>query len=93
MAFELPPTVLRKLRNAFMSNPLTLTATESDIAKRVEICSACDWVWYRRLKKKPQRCPHCHSRAWDRPYIRALVDAHDATHVDASTSPPHGGKQ
>jgi uncharacterized paraquat-inducible protein A len=80
MAFELPPTVLLKLRNLFRSNPLQLTATESAIAQRIETCSACEYVWYRRLKKRPQRCPKCHSRAWDRPLIAALLEAHIATH-------------
>jgi predicted Zn-ribbon and HTH transcriptional regulator len=93
MAFELPQAVLRKLRNLYKSNPLQLSPTEQRIGERIEICSNCDYCWYRRSKKKPERCPKCHSRAWDRPLIAALVDAHRATHVDAPTSPTHGGKQ
>lgn len=59
------------------------------MAGRIEICTPCDWVWYRRSKKKPQRCPHCHSRAWDRPYIKALLDADKATQPDQPTQPPN----
>lgn len=96
MAFDLPKPVLEKLRNLFNANPLQLSDTEQSIAKRVEICAICHYVWYRRAGKKPRRCAGCHSRLWDRPLISALVEAHKATHpldpekppnVDASTSP------
>jgi predicted Zn-ribbon and HTH transcriptional regulator len=88
MAFELPEAVLRKLLNIFRSNPLQLTETEQNIAKRVEICSACNAVWFRRAKKKPERCPRCHKRAWDRPFIAALEEAHRATHPNEPETPP-----
>ena len=92
MAFEPPTEVLRKLRNLYKSNPLQLSDTEKRIGERIEICSNCDYCWYRRARKKPERCPRCHTRAWDRPLVAALVEAHKATHVDASTSSPHGGR-
>ena len=76
LAFELPDTVLRKLKNLFASNPLQLSETEQRLAARVEVCSACNCVWFRRAKRKPDRCPRCHSRSWDRPLVAALVEAH-----------------
>jgi len=88
LAFDLPKPVLEKLRNLFNANPLQLSDTEQSIAKRVEICAICHYVWYRRAGKKPARCAGCHSRLWDRPLISALVEAHTATHPTTSTTPP-----
>jgi predicted Zn-ribbon and HTH transcriptional regulator len=93
MAFELPQAVLRKLRELYKSNPLQLSDTEKHIGERIEICSACNYCWYRRAKKRPERCPNCHSRAWDRPLVAALVDAHRATHPNEPFTPPKGGAQ
>ena len=93
MAFELAQPVLRKLRELYKSNPLQMSDTEKHIGDRIEICSGCNYCWYRRAKKRPERCPNCHSRAWDRPLIAALVEAHKATHVDAPTPSRPGGKQ
>ena len=86
MAFELPQTVLRKLRELLKANPLQLSDTERRIGDRIEICSACNYCWYRRAKKRPERCPNCHSRAWDRPLIAALVEAHNATHPEHASA-------
>jgi len=93
MAFELPQTVLRKIRELYKANPLQMSSTEQHIGERIEICSTCNWCWYRRAKKKPERCPHCHSRAWDRPLIAALLEAHKVTNVDTPTSPQERTKK
>jgi hypothetical protein len=93
MAFDLPKPVLEKLRNLFNANPLQLSDTEQSIAKRVEICAICHYVWYRRAGKKPVRCAGCHSRLWDRPLISALVEAHTATHPPPDLSPDPNNPQ
>jgi predicted Zn-ribbon and HTH transcriptional regulator len=92
LAYELPDSVLRKLKNLFASNPLQLSETEQRMAGRIEVCSACNRVWFRRAKRKPDRCPQCHSRSWDRPLVAALMEAHKAVQPDPPTHPPKGGK-
>lgn len=87
MSYELPNSVLRKLKNLFASNPLQLSETEQNMARRIEVCSNCDAVWFRRAKRKPARCPKCHSRSWDRPLVAALVEAYKTTTDHPSTNP------
>ena len=33
-------------------------------------CTRCAYEWQGRLTGKPNRCPHCGSPYWDRPYTR-----------------------
>jgi uncharacterized paraquat-inducible protein A len=91
MAYELPTPVLRKLRDLYKANPLQLSATEQHIGQRIEVCSQCNNCWFRRINKKPERCPACHTRAWDRPLIAALLEAHRATHPAEPDQAQKGG--
>jgi predicted Zn-ribbon and HTH transcriptional regulator len=92
LAFELPDSVLRKLKNLSASNPLQLSETEQRLAQRIEVCSACNAVWFRRAKRKPDRCPRCHSRAWDRPLVAALVEAYNGSEKSQHSPAPQAGK-
>lgn len=65
--------ILSKLLTARNTKPESLTATELGIANRIELCTLCTYLWVNRKRKKPQRCPNCHKRAWDRPLINLLL--------------------
>lgn len=63
-----------------------------EIAKRIMHCTQCDYLWVRKRKAIPDRCPKCHKRSWDRPLLSALMLAGNTTpSIPASqyNSQPH----
>ena len=38
-------------------------------------CLRCDYQWYPKSPKEPQRCPNCNSPYWNRPRIKAAPEA------------------
>lgn len=70
--------VLRKLLTLYLTHKEQLTVHEQQIADRICSCTLCDWLWVRRIKRIPTRCPKCHRTAWNRPLleqIRAIDEA------------------
>lgn len=76
--FDLPKDVLKKLVTTRNTAPERLTPSETVIADRIEFCTLCEYLWVRRKKASPPRCPSCHKLGWNRPLINAMLAAHDA---------------
>jgi predicted Zn-ribbon and HTH transcriptional regulator len=73
--FSIPQDVLRQLLSVKNTTPERLSAHETEIASRICHCTLCHWLWIRRKKTVPDRCPNCHARAWDRPLLTAMLSA------------------
>ncbi len=73
--FDLPKPILTKLLNTLSTRPDTLTLHEKALADRICLCAKCEYIWVRRLRKSPRRCPRCHTLSWNRPLINALLAA------------------
>jgi len=97
MAFELPQTVLAQLLSMKNTAPERLSHDETELAARICRCSLCAYLWVRRLTRIPDRCPKCHKRGWDRPFLNALLGASTPTPTDPALSstkiPPKEGSQ
>jgi len=89
MAYEMPQTVLAQLLTMKNTSPERLSHDESELSARICRCSLCAYLWIRRLAAIPDRCPRCHKRGWDRPFLNALLGA--TTHTP-SDQPPSSGK-
>ena len=72
MALNYSQTVLRKLLTLYLTHPEQLTEHEQQIADRICSCSLEEWLWIRRKKRIPLRCPHCHKHAWNRPMLEQI---------------------
>jgi hypothetical protein len=70
---NLPQIVLRQVLSTRNERPATLTQDEIDFAARIMSCCLCTHLWVRRSMEQPERCPNCHKRGWNRPYINALT--------------------
>jgi hypothetical protein len=92
MAYEIPQTILTKLLTALKTAPERLSAQETSIAQRICRCSLCEALWVRRKTKLPDRCPKCHKRAWDRPFLDALMAAQPVTTKPDQLSSPNAAK-
>lgn len=92
--FSLAQTVLAQLVTARNTAPERLSESEMTLAKRICHCVKCGAFWVRMKTKLPERCPKCHSREWDRPFLTALVNASASTtapHPASSTKTTEGG--
>jgi hypothetical protein len=65
------------------TSPERLSPDEMQIAGRVCFCVFCNSYWVRRKTQIPDRCPKCHKKGWDRPFINALLAA-----LPSTTNPP-----
>jgi len=72
---NLPQSVLSQVLDAYRSRPETLTEGEILFASKIRSCALCFHKWVQRSRKSPLRCPHCHKRAWNRPFVNALTMA------------------
>ena len=88
--FSLAQTVLAQLVTARNTAPERLSESEMTLAKRICHCVKCGSFWVRMKYKLPERCPHCHSREWDRPFLTALINAEANT---TPTQPPSTEKK
>ena len=70
-----PQTVLQQLLKLLNADKDRLSTSERSFTERICFCVACNWYWVRRFRVLPARCPHCHSRSWDRPLLAALLNA------------------
>jgi hypothetical protein len=78
MTLTYSQTVLRKLLTLYLTHKEQLTVHEQAIAERICTCTLCETLWVRRKRRIPNRCPHCHRTAWNRPIleqIRAIDEA------------------
>jgi hypothetical protein len=73
--FAIPQPILAQVLKLKTTAPERLSQHEKEIADRICWCSLCNWLWVRNPHKLPDRCPHCHKRAWDRPLLTALIAA------------------
>jgi hypothetical protein len=76
---DLPQSALKTVLNTALSNPNSMTSSELSFARRICLCSLCDWLWVRRGFQEPERCPHCNRRGWNRPLLNALIAADNST--------------
>jgi hypothetical protein len=76
--FQIPQPILAQVLKLRTTAPERLSQHETEIANRICWCSLCGWLWVRNPTKLPERCPHCHKRAWDRPLLTALLAASHA---------------
>jgi len=83
--YDLPQPILLQLLTTLKTAPERLSASETEIAKRICICSVCTRLWVRRKAKLPDRCPGCHRRDWDRPLIAALLRAQPPPPITINT--------
>lgn len=91
--FSIPQTILKQLLTTFNTSPERLTDSEAAIAKRIAYCSGCDRLWIKRKHSTPERCPGCHSRAWNRPFLSALIAADTATTPRPPSQAPDPGQE
>jgi predicted Zn-ribbon and HTH transcriptional regulator len=84
--FSLAQTILSQLLTAKNTAPERLSESEMNLAKRICHCVKCSGFWVRMKGKLPERCPKCHSREWDRPFLTALVNAQERTTPDHAPS-------
>jgi len=84
--FDLPKPILYQLLSAYNTRKDTLTLSEQQLAERIALCSLCKYIWVRRKKALPDRCPSCHHRGWDRPLINAML-GHPGTVTDSMPIP------
>jgi predicted Zn-ribbon and HTH transcriptional regulator len=73
--FYVTQDVLAQVLSIKSTTPERLSTHELAIANRICHCTVCNWLWVRRKSTFPERCPSCHSRAWDRPLISAMMAA------------------
>jgi predicted Zn-ribbon and HTH transcriptional regulator len=81
---DLPKTILRQLLTTLNTNKDALSASELALAQRVCHCSTCGYLWMRRRRGIPTRCPSCHTTAWDRPLITAILAAQRGLEQEAT---------
>jgi hypothetical protein len=79
MAYQIPQTVLAQLLTMKNTAPERLSHDEAELSTRICRCSLCAYLWIRRLAQIPDRCPKCHKRGWDRPFLNALLAAKPTT--------------
>lgn len=91
--FQLTQAVLKQLLSTKNTSPDRLSASERAIVDRICLCTTCEQLWIRRKQKLPERCPYCHSRAWDRPFISALIMREDPTKKTTPTKDPNPPKE
>jgi predicted Zn-ribbon and HTH transcriptional regulator len=72
--FDLPKPILAQLLSAFNTRKDTLSSDEQMLASRICFCTLCDYIWVRRLKREPDRCPSCHRRGWNMPLVNAMLE-------------------
>jgi predicted Zn-ribbon and HTH transcriptional regulator len=77
--FSFTQNVLTQLLSIKNSNPERLSQQERSIADRICHCGPCGYLWVRKFPKIPDRCPHCHVSAWDRPLLTAILNAQKPT--------------
>lgn len=70
--WSLAQDVLNKLLTQLNTKPEVLSESESTLARRVCHCVLCQYFWVKKKGKTPIRCPQCHKRGWDTPYLTAL---------------------
>lgn len=73
MPMDIPKSILRKLLTRYNTDRVTLTEDEQALAQRICFCTLCEYLWVRRLRKNPQRCPSCHKPGWNMPMVNALI--------------------
>ncbi len=71
--FDLPKSILKQLLSARNTRASTLTDDEVQLADRICVCTLCDYIWVRRLRKFPERCPACHKRGWNMPLVNQML--------------------
>lgn len=76
--WTLAQDVLTKLLTQLNTHPETLTESESTMARRICHCVLCGYNWLRKKGKLPGRCPNCHKRGWNTPFLRAITAESEA---------------
>ena len=77
--FSFPQTVLSAVLSVKNTTPERLSETERRVADRICACTVCQYLWIRNVNKIPMRCPKCHTAAWDRPLLSALMSRQTTT--------------
>jgi predicted Zn-ribbon and HTH transcriptional regulator len=81
--------ILTALLTAKNTAPERLSDAERRLADRVCRCVLCGYLWVRRKGKLPERCPNCHKRSWDTPYLTALMSEEKAKQGLTKQGGPH----
>ena len=56
------------------------------------ICLKCGWNWFGRNRSlRPERCPNCHRRSWDKP--PKDIHVQPVRHVQEDSTPPNYSPQ
>ena len=84
-------TVLRKLLTLYITHKEQLTVHEQEIADRICTCTLCETLWVRRKRRIPNRCPHCHRTAWNRPLLESIA-AIDRAKAEEEAKKAEGAK-
>jgi predicted Zn-ribbon and HTH transcriptional regulator len=70
--WSLAQPILNKLLTQLNTKPEVLSESESTLARRICRCVLCSYFWVRKKGKLPTRCPNCHKRGWDTPFLSAI---------------------
>lgn len=77
---DLPKSILHQLLTRYNTQRELLTVDEQGLCQRICVCVLCSYIWVRRLRKIPRRCPSCHKPGWNMPLVAMLQNQMGTTY-------------
>ena len=87
MPVDLPKSILHQLLTRFNTQRELLTGDEQALCSRICLCVLCGYIWVRRLRKTPLRCPDCHKPGWNMPLVAMLQNQVAVTYTGEVIQP------